>query len=130
LSKVKKKGGSLLPKLKKDISSFAKGESGKISKQSMLTVGAIVGGAAVGVALSSRTVKGGHAWIFRSARGAGITPSGTSEGGVFGSGTGTVSGDANATGDNIITYTKVGDGYNITVTVDTATGKVSSNKSY
>jgi hypothetical protein len=47
----------VLPKLKKSISSFTKGERGQISKQNMLTVGTIVGGAAIGAAISLKAVK-------------------------------------------------------------------------
>ncbi len=53
---IKKKG--VLPKLRKDINSFVKGERGQISKQSALTVGSIVGGAAIGAAISLKAVKG------------------------------------------------------------------------
>jgi len=42
--------------------SFAKGERGQISKQSMLTVGSIVGGAAIGAAISLKAVKGGRTY--------------------------------------------------------------------
>jgi len=117
----KKKESKFLPKLKKNISAFAKGESGKISKQSMLTVGSIVGGAAVGVAISSKSVKGGHAWIFQQNKGAGLNPS-INSGGVFGSG-------GKTSGSNI-TYVKIGDKYNVTITIDPNTGKITGNKSY
>ncbi len=63
VAKSKKKG--ILPKLKKDISSFAKSESGQISKQSMLTVGSVVGGAAIGAAIASKSAKGAGMRLFR-----------------------------------------------------------------
>ena len=49
---------SVIPKIKKKLNSFVKGEKGKISKQSMLTVGSIVGGAALGAAIASKTTEG------------------------------------------------------------------------
>ncbi len=56
--KVTKKKKDTIPKIKKKLTSFVKGENGKISKQSMLTVGSIVGGAALGAAIASKTSEG------------------------------------------------------------------------
>jgi len=55
---IKKSGSSIIPQIKKKITSFAKGEKGKISRQSMLTVGSIVGGAALGAAIASKITEG------------------------------------------------------------------------
>lgn len=43
-----------LPSLKKKISSYLKSEKGKISKQSMLTVGSVIGTAAIVGALGAK----------------------------------------------------------------------------
>ncbi len=56
--RVAKKKKDAIPKIKKKLTSFVKGEKGKISKQSMLTVGSIVGGAALGAAIASKTSEG------------------------------------------------------------------------
>jgi hypothetical protein len=54
---TKKKKTDIIPKLKKKLVSFAKSEKGKISKQSMVTVGSIVGGAAIGTALATKEAR-------------------------------------------------------------------------
>ena len=54
-----------LPRLKKKLSSFAKNESGKISMQSMATVGAIVGGAAIGAALNAKMLKAARIQVYQ-----------------------------------------------------------------
>jgi len=64
--KSAKKKRSFLPKLKKSLSSYARSERGQISKQSMLTVGSIVGGAAIGAAIASKSVKGAGIRLFRA----------------------------------------------------------------
>ena len=57
-----------LPKLRKKLGSFAKNESGKISMQSMATVGAIVGGAAIGAALNAKVLKAAHSQVYLGER--------------------------------------------------------------
>ena len=49
-----------IPKIKKKINAFLVGEEGKISKQSLLKVGAMLGGAALGTVLSARKAYAGH----------------------------------------------------------------------
>ena len=63
---VKKGAKDIIPRLKKTLGAYARCESGKISKQSMLTVGAIVGGAAIGAAIASKSAKGAGIRLFRS----------------------------------------------------------------
>ncbi len=63
---AKKGAKEIIPRLKKTLGAYARGESGKISKQSMLTVGAIVGGAAIGAAIASKSAKGAGIRLFRS----------------------------------------------------------------
>jgi len=46
-----------MPKLKKKISSYLLEEDGRITKQSLLSLGAIVTGAAIGAALQSKEAK-------------------------------------------------------------------------
>ena len=46
----------LLPKIKKKISSFVMEEEGKISKQSLFTLGAFIGSAAIAAVLASKKV--------------------------------------------------------------------------
>jgi len=63
----KKGAREIIPRLKKTLGDYARGESGKISKQSMLTVGAIVGGAAIGAAIASKSAKGAGARLISRA---------------------------------------------------------------
>jgi hypothetical protein len=55
-----KKAKKEMPALKKNISSYLKLEEGKISKESLLTVGAFVTSAAASAALLSKTVSAQH----------------------------------------------------------------------
>ncbi len=48
---------SVIPKLRKKISSYLIEEDGRITKQSLLSLGAIVTGAALGAALQSKEAK-------------------------------------------------------------------------
>jgi len=48
-----------LPKIKKEVLAFLKDESGKISKQSIMTVGALVGVSAISSMLQAKEVKAG-----------------------------------------------------------------------
>lgn len=50
---------SKIPKIKKKISTFLLSEEGKISKQSLLTMGVLLGGAAIGVSLNAKQVSAG-----------------------------------------------------------------------
>jgi hypothetical protein len=47
---------SKIPKIKKKISSYLLSEEGKISKQALLTMGAFLGGAAIGTLIGSEDV--------------------------------------------------------------------------
>ena len=49
-----------IPNIKKKISSYVLGEEGKISKQSLITLGAVLGTAALGGMLSAKDVAAGH----------------------------------------------------------------------
>ena len=49
-----------LPEIKKKISSYLSSEDGKITKESLLTVGAFVTSAAASAALLSKSVSAGH----------------------------------------------------------------------
>jgi len=46
----------MIPKIKKKISSYVMGEQGRISKQSLLAIGTIIGGAALSGSLVSKSV--------------------------------------------------------------------------
>ena len=49
----------VLPKLKRRLVAFIKKENGKISKQSMATMGTIIGTAAIGGVMAAKSVKAG-----------------------------------------------------------------------
>jgi len=51
---------SKIPRIKKKINSFLVGEEGKISKQSLLKVGVLLGGTALGTVLSAKKVYAQH----------------------------------------------------------------------
>ncbi|MFH1849272.1 MAG: hypothetical protein ABH879_03735 [archaeon] len=55
-----------LPRIKKKLAAYVKSEKGKISKQSMVTVGAFIGTAAVAAALASKSVKAGVVTVAKS----------------------------------------------------------------
>ncbi len=55
-----KKEKGHLPEIKRKISSYLTAEDGKITKESLLTVGAFVTSAAASAALLSKTVSAGH----------------------------------------------------------------------
>ncbi|MBW2979908.1 hypothetical protein KY360_00645 [Candidatus Woesearchaeota archaeon] len=49
-----------IPQLKKKVNAFLIGEEGKISKESLLKVGALLSGAALGIALASKKAYANH----------------------------------------------------------------------
>ena len=52
-----------IPKIKKKISHYLLSEEGKISKQSLLTIGSILGGAILGAVASTQEVEAGWSHI-------------------------------------------------------------------
>jgi len=62
-----------IPQIKKKISAYVLGEEGKISKQSIMTLGAFLGAAALGGILSSKEVKGVHASSYNHSNSLGLT---------------------------------------------------------
>ncbi len=48
-----------LPRIRKKLSNYIKSEKGKISKQSMVSVGAFIGTAAIASSLASKNAKAG-----------------------------------------------------------------------
>lgn len=58
-----------IPKVKKKVSAFIRSEEGRISKQSLMAVGAFLGGAALAGVLAAKEVAAGHvdSWKHNSA---------------------------------------------------------------
>ena len=68
----------IFPQVKRKLSAFLGGESGKISKQSIVTIGSLVGAAAISSSLAAKKAKGTPLTITTSGvPGATATVSGT-----------------------------------------------------
>lgn len=51
---------SKIPRIKKKVSTYIRSEEGRISKQSLVSIGALLGGAAIAGILAAKEVAAGH----------------------------------------------------------------------